>query len=254
MLLKRKCILRHVFCTGIFRKLRKATFLAVVLFSLYGIYCFIAFLYYSIQYLSHSVYNEEQLLRDMERIKQCGINRNLRNQLQYNGHSHPCDMTGINKTSYEKALARHASKTDKSLLLVMIDKGSLDFTMNFYESSLKKQGVDNYLFVSVDKNACITLNERGISCYLYREDPDASHDSDYYSQDFLRKMNYRTFMILDALNFGYTILHSDVDMYFFKNPFDEINCKISMCDMMILNDHDIVYVTDNYNAGKFIYI
>ena len=42
-----------------------------------------------------------------------------------------------------------------------------------------------------------------------------------HEQDFLRKMNIRTYMILDALRLGYSVLHTDLDMYFMKNPFEE---------------------------------
>ena len=53
---------------------------------------------------------------------------------------------------------------------------------------------------------------------MYVEDKASAHASVYHSKDFLRKMNIRTYMIMDALNLGYNVLHTDVDMTFLKNP------------------------------------
>ena len=167
----------------------------------------------------------------------------------YTGYTNPCDIHGINKTHYAKVLAQHASK-EKTILLVMVDFGTLDIGLNFYEASLKKQGIANFLFLSVDKMACLELEKRDLPCHIYQQDPDAHYDSVYYSKDFLRKMNYRTFMILDALELGYTVLHTDVDMHFFDNPFNQIKCDEPWCDMAILNDLLLGENKINYNAGE----
>lgn len=198
--------------------------------------------FYLLPYLlvHEDAYSEQQLYED---LNACDDNR------VYKGYTHPCDIQGVDKDSFERVLKKRAS-TDGKILLMMVDRGSLDFSINLYLTSLVKQGLRNYLFVSVDKSTCVELLRRNISCHVYREDRDAGHDSVYYSKDFLRKMNYRTFIILDALKLGYTVLHSDVDMFFYKNPFDEISCEWKACDMAMLNDYNMAKRISTFNAGK----
>ena len=46
--------------------------------------------------------------------------------------------------------------------------------------------------------------------------------SEWGTTSFLRKMNVRTDMILDALRAGYTVLHTDVDVVFLKDPIPDL--------------------------------
>ena len=39
-------------------------------------------------------------------------------------------------------------------------------------------------------------------------------------------MNIRTFMILDALRLGYNVLHTDIDVFFMKNPFNDFEFHV----------------------------
>jgi hypothetical protein len=115
--------------------------------------------------------------------------------------------------------------------------------VNFYEASLKKFNIDFYLFIGADQKTCDSIISLGINCYVYKVDKDAGKASIYYSVDFLRKMNIRTYMILDALNLGYNILHTDVDMSFLKNPFEDFDYMSDKYDVAPLWD------CGAYNAG-----
>ena len=59
-------------------------------------------------------------------------------------------------------------------------------------------------------------------------------------------MNIRTYMILDAMNLGYNVLHTDVDMTFLQNPFE---------DFQLDTEFDVAPLWDcgAFNAG-FLFI
>jgi hypothetical protein len=77
------------------------------------------------------------------------------------------------------------------------------------------------VFAVSGADCCTKLTEYGVpadACIVYRTDNASSQASNFGSQDFNRKMNIRTDMILDALQAGFTVIHSDVDMIFTRNP------------------------------------
>lgn len=121
--------------------------------------------------------------------------------------------------------------------------GAYEMTMNFYETSLLKHSIQNYLFLSTDSKLCELLNEKDIPCIQYSSDPSSDKRSVYGSKDFIRKMNIRTYMILDALKLGYNVLHTDVDVIFRSNPFLDLPCLNGSCDVAVMWDDSA------YNAG-----
>jgi hypothetical protein len=143
-------------------------------------------------------------------------------------------------------VARSRMSPNGILILAYFDYPFLDSAFNFYETSLKPFGLTNFVFTVSDWKCCEAMVHLGPgSCFVYRKDAASDTASSYGNADFKRKMNIRTDMILDCLNVGITVLHSDIDVYFTKNPFDFINCPD--CDIAPLMD------TNDYNAG-FLYI
>ena len=158
-----------------------------------------------------------------------------------NDHSQDVDLDEL-----RRLLQLYASK-DKWILITLIDSASLDIALDFYESSLHRLNIENYLFVSCDWKAYHEMIRRNIHCFMYYEDGDSDFAAMYSSEIFRRKMNLRTYMILDMLSFGYNILHTDADMYFFKNPFVAFNYERIEFDVAPMWDYK------QHNAG-FIFI
>ncbi|ELU07133.1 hypothetical protein CAPTEDRAFT_189031 [Capitella teleta] len=148
--------------------------------------------------------------------------------------------------SYNEALEKRASP-DKDILLVYADLGVHDMALSFYESSLKKHGIENYLFVTSSSAMCQEFHLMNIPCFQFTNNSNSGTGASFGSTAFKEKMNIRTFMVLHALKEGYNVLHSDCDVYYFANPFPVIKelCG-SECDVAPLWD----YVT--HNAG-FLY-
>ena len=66
------------------------------------------------------------------------------------------------------------------------------------------------------------LRNASLPCHRYTEDRATDVASTYQSPDFIRKMNIRTEMILDALSVGFTVLHTDLDVVFIRNPIPDL--------------------------------
>ena len=79
--------------------------------------------------------------------------------------------------------------------------------INLHEASLLPHHINSYLFVGVGNSTCEVLERQSIACFYYVNDPSAHHTSEFGSIDFIRKMNIRTDMILEALAANYTVLH-----------------------------------------------
>jgi len=130
----------------------------------------------------------------------------------------PC----TDNATYIHALCRHATP-DRYVILALVDAAFVDLAINLYETSLRPNGIDNFLFVGVGRRVCelmanASLLPEPLPCYRYVDDVAADRASVYLSSDFIRKMNIRTDMIIDALNAGFTVVHVDLDVFFFRNP------------------------------------
>jgi len=122
---------------------------------------------------------------------------------------------------FVQALSARAD-SDRYIILAMTDEAFVDMAINFYEASLRAHHVDNFLFVGVGRRTCETLRNMSIPCFYYTDDQSAGEASSFRQRDFLRKMNIRTDMILEALAANFTVVHTDIDVAFFGNPLSEI--------------------------------
>jgi len=133
-----------------------------------------------------------------------------------------CMLAGrqfLHRESFAQALTARAD-ADRYIILAMTDVGFVDIAINFYETSLRAHRIDNFLFVGVGRRTCEML--RNIPCFYYTDDPDQHQASSYGQQEYVRKMNIRTDMILEALRANFTVIHTDTDVTFFSNPLSEI--------------------------------
>ena len=134
---------------------------------------------------------------------------------------------------------------NKTIILAMVDDSQELSVRNFYENSIVPLGLSNTLFVSTSKDGCQTLLALHIPCVVYGNFPGGA--AIYNTRQFLAKMNVRTNYTLRALELGYSILQTDTDVVYFKNPFPYFNC--TKCHFEALADVGPGYI----NAG-FVYI
>ena len=137
---------------------------------------------------------------------------------------------------YNDAL-RNVASADGIVLLALVDQGFVDMAINFYLTCLRPHNIENYLILTMHKDTCTSMTEYKINCFKYRDFVEGNdRASNFGSKQFINKMNVRTDMIIEALELGYSVLHSDIDVTYMKNPFDYINCKKEECDMAALID------------------
>ena len=104
---------------------------------------------------------------------------------------------GIN---YTAALQRIASPDDKVAIIALIDWGFIDMVLNFYETSLRPHGIENYLFLASDERSCVVLTKVGISCYVYIVDEAGKHASEYHRWGLGFKIFFVLFFGLEIKN------------------------------------------------------
>ena len=138
---------------------------------------------------------------------------------------------------------------DKVIVLAMVDAGYIEMAINFYLTSLRPHNINNYLFVSLSSSACKALQTaiKGCHCLTYMEHQAGSTASMYYTSVFLHKMAVRARFVLDALKWGYRVLHTDLDVVFLQNPLPNLHCDY--CDIQVMEDG----IKGLMNAG-FIYL
>lgn len=136
---------------------------------------------------------------------------------------------------------------DRFVILAMVDAAFADMAVNMYETSFRPNGIDSFLFVGTGTRACAILAGHSLPCFHYADDADAEIASLYGTPGFIRKMNVRTDMILDALEAGFTVLHTDLDVVFLRNPVPELTgSNLSTADMAVLWD------SSAFNAGFLV--
>ena len=149
--------------------------------------------------------------------------------------------------TYIRALKEWASPDDV-IVLAFVDDGVLDMAFNLIGTSLMKHSIHNVLFVSSSVSTCQSLEHYGYPCLLFRPMNSSSRYSKFDSKDFVEKMKRRSYFIIDTLSQGFSVLLTDVDVVYLKNPFEYLNTLI---------DFDIAPLEDKagttLNAG-FLYI
>jgi len=130
-------------------------------------------------------------------------------------------------SSLTNAIASRASE-DRYIVLAMLDEAFVDMALNFHETSLSRHHIDNYLFVGVGSSTCDVLYRHSLACFYYVDDRSSGEASEFGDTDFIRKMNIRTDMILEALAANFTVVHTDTDVIFLANPLREIKVILQL--------------------------
>ena len=134
----------------------------------------------------------------------------------------------------------HVAASDGLVLISLVDEIYVSMAVNFYLTSLRPFDIRNYLFFTLQNDTCKKVQEHHpINCVHYRPANYRKDDEDsgiFGSAGFLAKMNARTDLIVDILAMGYSVLHTDVDVIYLKNPLKYIDCKRGSCDIAALMD------------------
>jgi hypothetical protein len=157
-------------------------------------------------------------------------------------------------SDYTNETARKGS-TATTIILAVVDLGYIDMAINLYISSLLRFGLSNYLFICFESTACDILNALNIAAYSYLDYNIGKESSSYYSKEFKVKTHVKTTAILDALNANYSVLITDLDIVFLKDPFQHMTCE--ECDIQITSDESDgnsgFYFVKNTDAARTLH-
>ena len=98
-------------------------------------------------------------------------------------------------------------------IISFIDESYLDMALNFYEDSILRHEIKNFMFISQSSRVCRILFTKGILCVLYKEtDKVLVQDTAYGSKLFKDKINVRANLELHLLKNNISFLLTDVDI------------------------------------------
>ena len=117
--------------------------------------------------------------------------------------------------------------TNKRIILSAIDTGYIDMAINFYETSLQRHNIENFLFVGLGNGTCQALwnSMTSLPCFQYGNFKQSNTPSMFSSREFNNKMLFRLGIVAEALSAGFTVLSCDVDQYFMDNPFPDLEVR-----------------------------
>jgi len=130
----------------------------------------------------------------------------------------------VKYTNLVDAVTARASH-DRYIVLAMVDESFTDMAINLYETSLRPNSINNYLFVGVGNATCGILHRQSLACVHYINVPGSDKPSDWATVAFNRKVIIKSDIIWEALSANFTVLLTDVDVIMLDNPFDEIKVK-----------------------------
>ena len=149
--------------------------------------------------------------------------------------------------------ALEMSKSDDNvIILVVITHNYLAQALNFYVTSVLQHDLTNVLFIALDHVTCERMiaerRSNDIRCYAQKTDPNSMEEVSFGSKAFNRIVNVKANVAFRAMRLGYTVLVSDVDVAYVRNPLPYLKetCDKTSCDMLI-QLHD-----PGYNSG-FVY-
>ena len=139
---------------------------------------------------------------------------------------------------FADVLKKRANSSSREIVLSVVDETYWDFAVNFYETSLQKLKVHNFLMVCLDRTAQSRLAAYNISCYYFPTSLFTGESSlsrgDFGTEGYYLKTNLKTLVLLHALRAGYNVLLVDLDIVFLKNPFKYLTCVD--CDLQVQQD------------------
>ncbi|KAK8811277.1 hypothetical protein WA158_003012 [Blastocystis sp. Blastoise] len=113
--------------------------------------------------------------------------------------------------------------TNNEVMLLFVTKGYIDFSLMFYEFSILKNNITNYIYVCGDLEIFEILRTQGINVMISSEIISDDNHIKYGSKTLNKIMENRLNTMIGFLTKGYSILNCDVDILLLDNPFHYFN-------------------------------
>ena len=188
--------------------------------------------------LSYKVKNSKQLVTSsvMGTTLQSNYAKDIEKQSPKRENKVQKILQKFNVTNYNifKSLLNQQAKNN-TILLTFVDFGFVEMAVNLYLTSIKQFKIKNYidLFISSDPKANEILASYGIAAVCLWNDSN-TEASNYDTLGFGLKAIKKVIASGLALELGYNVIFTDVDIVFFKNPFPYLVCN--SCDVIFQLD------------------
>ncbi len=134
---------------------------------------------------------------------------------------------------------------NNTIFLSAVDYSFTEMALNFYETSLKRFNIHNYIFVCSNPDATSYLRATGITAVTMWNITKFLDSSSYHSEGFGMKNIHKTVAIFLALQLNFSVVVVDVDIVFLQNPERFLHCNA--CDMVFQVDW-----SKFYNGGFYL--
>lgn len=122
----------------------------------------------------------------------------------------------------------------KKELIVALANSNVREMLEVWFTNIKRVGIPNYLVVALDDNIESFCKSKGVP--VYRRDPDEGIDSIAKTGGNHAVSGLKFRVLREFLQLGYSILLSDIDIIFLRNPFDHL-----------YRDSDVESMSDGHN-------
>ena len=159
------------------------------------------------------------------------------------------DMDEIARLVEGVAVCTRASNV-KTVIVTVVDVGFSDMIDTFVHFLINKSKLRNILFVTLDERTHRALLKRHLASYFTNElgKLGLSHSA-LNSVGWKRKGHLKFKIATIIVNLGYSVLLSDMDVTYFKNPFGYMKCR--HCDIELQRDFDTK--NSSFNAGLIFF-
>ncbi|KAJ1296606.1 hypothetical protein BS78_01G314700 [Paspalum vaginatum] len=124
--------------------------------------------------------------------------------------------------------------TVKKELIVALANSNVREMLEVWFTNIKRVGIPNYLVVALDDNIESFCKSKGVP--VYRRDPDEGIDNIAKTGGNHAVSGLKFRVLREFLQLGYSILLSDIDIIFLRNPFDHL-----------YRDSDVESMSDGHN-------
>ena len=110
------------------------------------------------------------------------------------------------------------ANADNLILLAVVDFAYLNMAINFFETSIKRFHVTNFIFICLDNKSFSDLQKRGISSFLYQQNVASNVPAAFATKQFNEKTGIKMKIVTASLMLGFNAMIMDVDIVFLRNP------------------------------------
>lgn len=167
-------------------------------------------------------------------------------------------LANVTNSTHVSDSRRDESVHDKLVVAIAVNYAFRQLALNFV-CNLKRVAVSNYVILAMDRTVFDYLAARGANTFFYESSTKTTrrllqHSHKFGSTAFVETSRRKSILVLKVLRLGYSVVFSDVDVVWVRDPIPEL----------LRHDFDFVMQSDrshkdqdtalNYNLNSGFYL